>query len=1066
MIMKNTYKIQFFNLPFTHSSDDNYTDINKILSYKKSDFIQYSNDATGWNWNIEFLPDNIFRIKVAIDDSKISNLDNWNFVVIDFGDDKNIFKLQKVGFWNVGDYKYRSINSLVYTLEINAVFSYGKEFLTQIEGKQVKVNSAHLNVLIKNNDKLKSIIFDKNIKNNVELQAVLNGKEFEGDNYLKNDNKTKIYDPLKFIIKLKHENIIINDDTFNSIDWRTTWLYKWREFFLEIYGRNLPWQDSDFTKDYVGIKSELTLYDLWFDKNWKYLCFLYTFFYIQTGNRDNNGYSSNISVLLNNSKVVFQSVKKDNFSSKNPNVFPLMTQQSYNNIIKPDYKPFLEKVNGDDKHRILTANTKRNVVEGDWEWTWEYNKDKWKNDLMEVNDFETIKQVDDDTYEIYTKQIIFGGRYIKDMYITGYDRESRYKLNDFNVEVFNKRIYSKRRELDDLYNFRLNYFLWSPTQRQLDFHTRDGLFIGGFGDVLGRVLYYIDNSYFDGIWENFYKTTIKRDGTKTKILDKQVFRTKYTGGAIITYRDNMGWDMSGYVPHIVSKSFNYYKTLFNKRDNNVNEKQSVYYLEPVYNATHKYVSYKKGDILSNVSEPHLKNLDEIIRSWFNKHKYDKLSANLGFQKTEIIKAYFTEHSNFFLDISDSKMNIVAEKIINNVKLPSLNDINNTLSFGGGLNNILSSLVMKHKKAFNFDCFYLRQVEGGDNLYLLNDFEKVKYQNLEYNLQNLDETQIYKDNKDKKIDDILHTAYALEIYTPELLNYHLNEIVMRNGDKFLINNYDVINDMTTIFFQNTISGQLWLFDNQLRRTQNKLVNSLEVPIVENQLEIQKRHFQKELDVENSKLDLEDKKLRLSREREVSSEKYNLIRSGTNVGTSALGVIGSIFQKSPLGFGASVAGLTNSAVSLDQTLENQKLSKRAHSLNLESRSLARQDYQNQLTRKSFAIESTGISDAQSIMKDEFRAALGLEHKELGIFDKKKIAEYHHLFGTQLQFIDVFNKNKYLNRTLFNYLSLANIKIPFTKIPTPFLEMVKTNFNSGVRIWNNDYDTQKLNWQKGLD
>ena len=35
----------------------------------------------------------------------------------------------------------------------------------------------------------------------------------------------------------------------------------------------------------------------------------------------------------------------------------------------------------------------------------------------------------------------------------------------------------------------------------------------------------------------------------------------------------------------------------------------------------KSVSYKQGDILSNVSGPHIQNLDEIIKSWFNKHKW-------------------------------------------------------------------------------------------------------------------------------------------------------------------------------------------------------------------------------------------------------------------------------------------------------------------------------------------------------------------------------------------------------------------------------------------------------------
>ena len=1049
--MKNTYKIKFYQLPFSQESDNRYTDITKIETYKLTDWIQATdNNGSGdnvrkyWNWFLTNQLKNIYRKTININIDLIPAARTFNFCVIDFETTNNIFNLQKVAFWNIGNEQLVSENQLSYELEIDVVFSYGKDFLTQIEGKKVKVNSAHLNVLIKNNDKLKSIIFDKNIKNNVELQAVLNGKEFEGDNFLKNDNNTKIYDPLQFIIKLKHENIVINEDTWNSIDWKNMWQYRWREFFLEIYGRNLPWKDSNFTKDYDGITNEEDLYNLWFDKNWKYLCFLYTFFYIQTGNQDNNGYSSNIAVLLNDSKVIFRSVKKDNFSSKNPNVFPLITQQTYNNVVKTDYKPFLEKVNGDDLHRILTANTKRNVVEGDWEWTWEYNKNNWKNNLMEVNDFETIRKIDNDTFEIITKQIIFGGRYVK----------------DFDGGLLENA------------DYRINCFLWSPNQRQLDYNNLDGK------DLVIRYLYYIDNSYFDGIWENFYKTTIKRDGTKTKILDKQVFRTKYTGGSIIDYRDNMGWNMwpsvKDYVPHIATESFNYYEAKFNTRNNNANSKQIIYYREPVYNATTKSVSYKQGDILSNVSAPHLKNLDEIVKSWFNKHKYSSLSSNLGFQPTEIIKTYFTEHSNFFLDISDSEMNIVAEKIINNVKLPSLNDINNTFSFGGGLNNLLVSLVMKHKKAFNFDCFYLQQ-KSGDNLYLLNDFKKVKYQNLEYNLSNLDETQIYKDNKDKKLDDILHTTYALEIYTPELLNYHFNEIVMRNGDRFLVNNYDVINDMNAIFFQNTISGQLWLFDNQMRRIQNKLVNSLEVPIVENQLKIQKRHFQKELDVENSKLDLEDKKLRLSRERELSGEKYNTIRSSTNLGTSILGGIvsgvsaiatGGLSLATGAGLGASAAGIANSGINLAQTLENQKLSKRAHSLNLESRSLARQDYQNQLTRKSFAIESTGISDAQSVMKDEFRSPLALEHKELGIFDKKKIAEYHHLFGTQLQYIDVFNKSKYLNRLLFNYLSITNINTTFTKIPTPFIKMIKTSFASGVRLWDTDYDSDKLNWQKGLD
>ena len=344
--MKTNYKIKFYQLPFTQESDNRYTDIVKIESYKLTDFIQASYKIVShrkiWNWFLDNQVENIYRKTIKINIDLIPAARTFNFVVIDFENTNNIFNLQKVGFWNIGNEQLVSENQLSYDLEIDVVFSYGKEFLTQIEGKQVKVNSAHLNVLIKNGDKLKSIIFDKNVENNVELQAVLNGKEFQGDNYIKNDNKTKIYDPLQKIIKLKHENIIINDDTFNSIDWRTTWLYKWREFFLEIYGRNLPWQDSDFTKDYVGITNELTLYDLWFDKNWKYLCFLYTFFYIQTGNRDNNGYSSNIALLLNDDKISFQSVKKDNFSSKNPNVFPLMTQQSYNNIIKPNtnYKPF------------------------------------------------------------------------------------------------------------------------------------------------------------------------------------------------------------------------------------------------------------------------------------------------------------------------------------------------------------------------------------------------------------------------------------------------------------------------------------------------------------------------------------------------------------------------------------------------------------------------------------------------------------------------------------------------------------------------------------------------------
>ena len=1121
-------KLTLYQLPFDWSTRDRFYKKDIIDQYKllKNDKTYYENiDNTSYQFSqIDVSKAEItFKIDGAI---LTNNINLSNFLKITYPDTNNRYNSKDVYFWIIGvsDLAKNSKNKYRYVLTIDVISTYGEAFIEQLNNKNVLIKEAHINNLIITNDKIISIIFDDINKKNT--QRILENQDFNTLNFINNEAR-KLNSPYDFIkdIEINNELIqnkkiftnsinVLNDRNFNLNDItklkqnNNYWVNYWKSFFENLYGRNAEWKKTS-NKNWIKTNEDFKnldddhLFYIWFDQKWKYLCLLYTYYFLKVNHANKQDYFPYISLRVN---------ENDEITTKDGTISSNKVQYYFNdNTLKQQKKhminlPLFEQ-NKPIKISIFDQLKEKDIVNkvGDYYIYLSYlsklNHEKNKMLKYDGEDYKKFiiekSKLFNDKFEVYGKSLYF------------LNKNTERKINNAWMEWITDDHTDVQNELTELYlNNKYNIVRESDLKIVLNLNTKKIEIFNIKNNV--KIYEIINNKLVDNTksnipWQNLKwlsKNYLHWKSRKANYYD--TVRESITNFGTITsstiYLSNwltkQDWTFIEFIDNYIDTPFDTSKTIYwNTQDleflmislkNGLNDYEKNTLSEiPYVKITSKTINYEP---ILKYSDNTLITLDFAIDEYVKKIQKAQIHLNTN-SNNKVLGAYYSQHPDFWFSFN-KEGNDLSKFFIDELKDPNYR-LGKYQTFSGTIENkqknIIEAIIYKIKSDKP-----VLVISGNlwNNVYLLDQNKKQYYQAIEWTFNNLNEKETFNNLKNSELSD-LNNINDILTYTPELLNYFVFNLKIKHGDEMLLNNYDIINKKISVYHLNTISNQKWFFETFYKKNQIKLTSLLEATIQHSQLDITKNFFNNELLLASNKFDLLDKQSNFSRKVQLLEEKYQERKIGRNklfnaINTTlglvgASGILGSLggsggkainFYKvatagGALGFASNSAQrIWDNIDTEEQFLERKKLNVEKHNLNISGREIAKQTYQNQLSRQNLEIGiDHGIqNDTESLLKDDFpKDKVYILKKAIGIKDRDRIIEFYHLFGTKINEFEKFTKTEFFNREMFNYLSIANVIGIFDNIPNVYLTIIKTQLSVGIRFWHKKINFTKLNWQK---